>query len=294
MGLINLDYFTGNSPSLNLKEDVSPTAPKERKKRAEKEIAVTIAEDGTPSDAQLPMYQSNQPYVDTYAETNNMLRTSIGQIDLINTDVMGEVKSLIGNKTLKRKYDYLSTLTATSSNLISTKIAAIRELNKTTTDCHNLEMKRAKEIMGAAVNNVDDDKHILDMYNSFISAPVASDNNIQFAPTMQNAMNYPAMAVGNQDAAFNNYMNNISPVQNMMLHENNPNVKTVVKYDPNTGARAFDVIDMTTGQSMPNMPKPSEMFLEDTIIDLSNNIAKNTNLNTSYPLICAPMIKSTY
>ena len=44
-------------------------------------------------------------------------------------------------------------------------------------------------------------------------------------------------------------------------------------------------MDMTTGESIPNVPRPDPMFLEDTIPYPNENVARNVNLDTSYPLI---------
>ena len=68
-----------------------------------------------------------------------------------------EISKIKDSRVLKRKYEYITDLTNTSSNLINAKISAIRELNKTITDCNNLE-KRIKDLK--LNTEVDDDKHI--------------------------------------------------------------------------------------------------------------------------------------
>ena len=70
-----------------------------------------------------------------------------------------------------------------------------------------------------------------------------------------------------------------------MRMEGNPNIKTVLVLNAVTGERHFDVMDMTTGESIPNVPRPDPMFLEDTIPYPNENVARNVNLDTSYPLI---------
>ena len=44
-------------------------------------------------------------------------------------------------------------------------------------------------------------------------------------------------------------------------------------------------MDMTTGQVINGLPTRDPMFLEDTTIDLRNKIAKNINLNETYPVV---------
>ena len=80
-------------------------------------------------------------------------------------------------------------------------------------------------------------------------------------------------------------MSNLTPQQQTMFIEDNPNIQQVVVYNQETGARYFDVIDMTTGQSIPNAEKHDAMFLEDVTIDLKNKVARNINLGESYPLV---------
>ena len=67
--------------------------------------------------------------------------------------------------------------------------------------------------------------------------------------------------------------------------EQNPNIRTVVKYNQSTGSRYFDVVDSSTGESIPNYPRPDEFLLEDTTIDVASGIARNRNVNEVWPLV---------
>ena len=67
--------------------------------------------------------------------------------------------------------------------------------------------------------------------------------------------------------------------------EKNPNVKTVVVYNQTTGNKWFDVIDVTTGNSVPNIARPAEFLLDDMVPDFRNGIATNSNANMSFPLV---------
>lgn len=238
------------------------------------------------SERELSMAESNRPYLDTYSETNNMLKGSINQIDMMQNDLQADLSAIRASRTLKKKYDYVSEISSTSSTLISTKVAAIREMNKVMTDCHNLEMKRLKDLRMSAATSQDEDKKIMDMYQAFINTPIGNTNGGN------------PLGFNTQDITLQNGINNMLPVgigsdvqeplnpsQNMMRLESNPNVKTVVVYDASTGNRWFDVVDTVTGESIPNVDKPDAMFLENTNIDVRNQIARNTDLDITYQLI---------
>ena len=45
------------------------------------------------------------------------------------------------------------------------------------------------------------------------------------------------------------------------------------------------MMDVVTGAVIPNVPVYDPMFLEDTTLDLKNKIAKNINLNETFPII---------
>ena len=139
-----------------------------------------ILADETPQQ-ELPMYQSNQSYKETYEETNTLLRGSIGQIDQLQSELKGELDSIRASKTLKKKYDYISMLGSTAASLINTKVSVIKEMNKVITDSHNLDLKRMKELK-VTENQVDDDKRIMDMYQAFVSTPVG--NGAALGPNM--------------------------------------------------------------------------------------------------------------
>jgi hypothetical protein len=285
--LINLDFFTSNQSSLPV-EYVPEDKPK-KKRRPKKKIIdgqeiITKNEDDS---SQLPLYQTNEPYIDTYQETSNMLKSSIYQIDMLQSELKSDIDQIRSSKTLKKKYDYISLLSGTMSSLISTKVNAIREINKTITDSHNLEMKRIKDLKLNAAMEGDDDKRIMDLYTAYISTPVGTYNG----PTAYNPPSTMDMTLLNNNVLstemYQNMDNNytVSPAVNRMLLMENPDIKTVVKYETATGNRYFDVINVKTGESVPGIERPDPMFLNDTTIDVRNGIARNINLDQTYTLI---------
>jgi hypothetical protein len=51
---------------------------------------------------------------------------------------------------------------------------------------------------------------------------------------------------------------------------------------------------LRTNQSVPGTPKPDPMFLENLTIDIRNNIARDINLNKTYPLVLIGKIQDMY
>lgn len=241
----------------------------------------------------VPLCQTAEPYEDTYDETNDMLRMSIMQLDILAGDVKNEIDNIRNSKTLKGKYKYISDLCATASSLVGSKISAIKEINSVKTKCHELEIRRIKDIKSAAANQQDDDKYIADLYNAYINTPIGTQPNPALQYTSANvAGNMGALMNGistaptaNEEQNFQNYMNNLTPEQNRMILGDNSTIETVVVYDPNTGDKMFEVIDTNTGLSVPNYPRPDNGLLDDTSIDMATGIASNTNIGQNWKVV---------
>ena len=225
-------------------------------------------------------------YARSYSETNNLIRSAIVQADELSYAVKQDIDAIRSSKTIKNKYTYLTNLTASASSLIGTKIAAIKELNSTITQGHNLELNRMKALkLNEAEAN--DDMKMMDIYSAFINTPVGSYNPI--APSIQDitiGVNNPNGTISSVEmVAQNSSQSQLSPEQNRMRMEGNNNIQTVVRYDQSTGQRCFDVVDRSSGVSIPNYPRPDAFLLEDTTIDVHAGIARNRNINTVWPLV---------
>lgn len=236
-------------------------------------------------DRNLSIMESTEPIEKKYAETNNILRSAIIQLDSTMAQVQEDIDYVRHAKTLRNKYQYLSLLQGSMGTMIANKISAARELNNTISKCNDFEMKRYKEVKASAANNVDDDQRVMEMYRAFVNTPVSSNPFPNVSQMAVAGSPVVATQIGNQDDNFTNYINNMTPQQQTMYLEGNPNIQQVVVYNQETGARYFDVIDMTTGQSVPNAEKHDVMFLEDVTIDLKNKIARNVNIGETYPLV---------
>ena len=47
----------------------------------------------------------------------------------------------------------------------------------------------------------------------------------------------------------------------------------------------FQMMNLATGQVIPNVPVYDEMFMADTTLDLKTKTAKNINLNETFPIV---------
>lgn len=292
--LFNLDFMIeGKGNGLELgdiaQESLPVETPKKKRGRPRKNKdtdTIVIDAGGAAilnSNQQLPMTQSNEPYLNTYNETNQMLNSVIAQIDGYSMAISQDLNTIRASKTLKNKYNYITDLTATGGQLIGNKITAIRELNKTITDSHNLELKRLKDVTAANAAGETDEKYIMDMYNAFIQTPTGNNYSLGPRPMDLQSAGSGLIGVPMQSQLSGDYA--LTPEQNRMRLESNPNIKTVLVLNATTGERYFDVIDVTTGNSIPNMPKPDPMFLEDTVPYPAEGVARNTNLDVTYPLV---------
>lgn len=248
---------------------------------------------------ELGMLQSNTPYLQSYGETTMLLRGSIGDIDRLNGIVGNELNNVVESKTLRKKYDYVSELSSTSANLISTKVRTIAEMNKVITDSHNLDIRRMKELnMSKSAEEMNDDKRIMDMYSAFINTPVGSYGMTgpQFPSmqdiTMSSGIMRSVDITGDQpapaqfDPGYEQWKQTMTPeTARIILEKKNPNVQTVVVYDQTTNNKYFDAIDRSTGQSVPGYPLPDPYLLADTYPNVNNGTARNSNIDAVYPLV---------
>lgn len=265
------------------------TSKRGRKKKEEtttnqQQLAIPI-----PSSS-MSYVQENIPYASAYVDTNKQLDDSIAQLDILSGELFSELQNVKNSKTLKNKYGYMNDMTSTMANLISTKISAIREKNKSINDANHLELNRIKELK-TSVNAEDDNTRIANLYDAFINTPVGVGPRPSLAPSIQD-MVMPQSSPS--DVSYFNIggMNdqqiweaNLSPSENRMVLDAKGLIDTVVMYDEATGNRWFEVIDKTTGQPMANVEKPDSTYIYELDINVRNGYAKDSNINKTYPLI---------
>ena len=265
-------------PSISLSLEEEDTSKKRKRSTSRRRINTSTGEEASSSDS--------EPYINQFNETNAMLRTAIVQADASLADLQSDIKQIRNSRTLRKKYDYLSMMQGTVGQFINTKVTAIREMNNVISKSNELELRRARDLK-AAESAQNDDKTIMDMYNAFIHTPVSA--GMTLGPNMQDisAGNVPAIntALPDEDMGYQNYLNNLNPAEKLMMYENDPDVQQVVMYDESTGARWFEIMNLRTNEIIQGADKHDNMFLEDVVFDDRNGIAKNLNLNETYPII---------
>ena len=233
---------------------------------------------------------SNMTYAETYAPIMGQLAQTVGQIDEMEAQIQEDLRRVRKFKdTTRNKFEYITELTGSATGLIGNRISALREMSSINSKCHDLELRKAKEL--SATQTMDDDKAIMDMYRAYINTPIGSIGGMPYggaAPMSQGTL-MAAGVTGNSgmdgyDSGFNTYMKNLTPEQNMMLMENNPNVQQVVIYDANTQQKAFAVIDTNTGQQIPNTPTLPDEILNDVTVDVTRGTARAAAFNMNFPL----------
>lgn len=224
-------------------------------------------------------------YEQSYAETTNIIKGAIAQVDKLSAEVINDLEEIRTSKTLKNKHKTITDMALVASNLINTKISAAKEINNTVNQIHNLNMNRFK-ITKMDQKDANDEKTMMDIYASFVNTPVGTYT----APSIQDltlGVNAPSPNVNAIEmiAPPSGDSKNLTPEQNRMRMESNKSIQAVVRYDQSTGQRCFDVIDVNTGMSVPNYPRPDAFLLEDTTIDVHSKIARNRNINMVWPLV---------
>ena len=276
----------------NTIEEQPAPGGKKRKKKDNSMTGIVRADDTE----KLSGTVEENPTAYTYLETTNMLRDTLAQIDSLNGELVQEFTNIKNNRYLKNKYNTMIGLSENIGALLNARISAIREINSSITKSNDLDYKKLKD-MRAAQSEVTDDKYIADLYQSFLQNPQMQatqpqmpqvDPSIFGSGIVRANINQNDVSNNNQivDAGYLNYLSNLSPEQTLMRYENDPNVKQVVVYDAKTGNKFFQVMNVATGEVIPNVPTYDEaIFMPDTTIDLKNRVAKNINLKETFPLI---------
>lgn len=227
---------------------------------------------------------TNKPYIDSYEETNDLIKVMISQIDGLQGELKQEFNDIRLSK-IRGKYQYLTDISATISSLSSTKLSAIKELNSVISKCHDMELKRTKELKLDTTGN--DEAAIMGLYENIINTPRQQLEG-GFIPPRLESGDIPLMVQpqGGMDI-FQPMVTNdelFTPEQNRMIMEHNPDVKTVVVYDPKTEAREFRAMNIKTGEQIQNISLPDPFLLEDMNINFQTGVARNSNLNMNFPL----------
>lgn len=227
---------------------------------------------------------TNVPYAESYEETNGMLKGMIMQIEGLQGELKQEFNDIRLSTRMRGKYQYLTDISATISSLSSTKLAAIKELNSVISKCHDMELKRTKELKIDATGN--DDAAVMSLYENIINTP-RQQLEAGFMPPRLETGDIPLMVQpqGGMDI-FQPAVTSeqFTPEQNRMIAESNPDIKTVVVYDIKTEYREFVAMNVKTGQVVQNISLPDPFLLEDMNLNFQTGVARNSNLNMNFPL----------
>lgn len=255
-----------------------------------------------------------------YAGTVGLLATAISQTDTIYSSIEQELNNFRNNRSYggRNRMQHMSDFMNTQTSLINTKIGAIRELNSIRNKINDLVLKQKQMDKNSIEEN--SDKAVMDAYYALVNSaqyglPVAHPplNQASINTGVNMAGNIvtntsinssiptgtlspgPMVTGGNSggsphqiiqtDQSFEEYKNNLTPEQRRMIVDKDPNVKTVVVYNQSTGTKFFDVVNVSTGQSIPGVAKPAEFLLDRVRIDLRNGVAVNSDINATYPLV---------
>lgn len=275
--------------------DVEKTKKRGRKKLDPEASTAMVKANETPAERMNGTVEET-PTAYSYYETNAMIRDTIGQIDAINAELVSEFQSVLHNRTMKNKYNVLIGLSENIGSLIGNRIQAIKEANNSITKSNDMDYKKFRDAK-AAQAAVSDDKYISDVFQALITNKNYAPAQHQL-PQMDSSSLYGSgivradildtqmgQAAPIADLGYMNYITNMTPEQNLMRYEGNPNVKQVVIFDAASGAKIFKMMDMSTGQVIENVPTYDQTIMEDTTLDIKNKIAKNINLNETFPII---------
>lgn len=231
----------------------------------------------------------------TYNATTGLLHETLGQIDAINGALIQEFDTVKHSRTMKNKYNVLVGLSENIGSMISNRLNTIKEINNCITKSNDLDYKKYKD-REAAQSAMNDDKYIADIYQAFMQNPQNQAPTYQMpavdpaimgsgiirANVTQNDIDNPGAMI---DTGYLSYLSNLSPEQNLMRYESDPDVKQVVVYDAASGAKFFQMMNTRTGEVIPNVPVYDDNIMMDTTLNLNTGIAKNLNLNESFPII---------
>lgn len=292
---MGLDSLIGTDVSIQMETAVSPDVKVKRKRRTKKSGDTDKDElveiNDAPVDPKIEkMNQVEETsYADTYQITTRMLNAIIGQLNENTLELKSDINQ-VRKSNPRGKYTYIANLYGALSSVRSMQITAIREINSSIKAVNEAEYRRYKDMRSMNANQ-DDSKFIMDMYNAMIQAPRGSLPNSYTLPntfdltTGTGMVRADAATPQMRDAGFDNYLNNLTPEQNAMIQESNPDIEEVIIYDQATGKKYFDWINNRTGESVPNMPQTDPMFLEDYSINPTTRIAKNANLRTTMRVV---------
>lgn len=248
-----------------------------------------------------------------YAPQASLLYGTIQQTDYLYGSIEDELQKYKDNRNYggKTRAMNMSSLLSSQVGVINAKTNIVRELNNMRSRINDAVMKNNQMMKDTKEDNAD--KAVMDAYYALVNAPQYGLNP-NISPLSQSSINTgvnlsgnvipssninpgivtsddttpqlpPGMMGNGGDTSFQNYLQNLTPIQQRMILEKDPNVKTVVVYNQNTGHKYFDIVNVQTGQSIAGAQRPAEFLLDDMRIDFRTGTASNSNANMTFPLV---------
>lgn len=296
--VVDFGYFTDNDVPIT--SGPGELAPADRKKRVRNTKRIKVKPDGEGESVEKVdgevVSDGDEKSINNYRDTMAALRNTVIELDVLAGEMKADLDAVRASRTLKGRYNFSSMLGQNISQILSTKVQAIKEMNTTIKNASELDYRIRKDNRELA-NAGNDDQRLMDMYNAFVSAPNGAE---VLGPSVQQMMLPTAdtqqysrgpidesnpLAQPGMDPGYAAYLQHMTPEQSRMLLEGNPDVKEVVVYNPSTGEKHFAVQNTATGEFLEGVAHHDDMFLEDCSINTRNQIVRNTNLNMSFPLV---------
>ena len=306
----NIISDTPESSSLIVPEDATPPKKRGPGRPSKKSNANTYTDEGY---SVVKKKQSTEKkFEQGYTPMAKMLYSAIAQTDSIYSDIGQELEKFKASRSYggRNRMMSMSNFMSTQAAVVNTKINAVRELDTIRHKINDLVLKKTQ--MDKDTNEENSDKTVMDAYYAMINATnyglpqhtaplspasintgvamngsAVSSQNVVFDSTPfidKNGSPVGAPPTG-AEMSFQNYKENLTPIQRKMILDKDPNIKTVVVYNQTTGEKYFDVINVQTGQSVPGVQRPAEFLLDNMRVDARNGIASNSNINKSFPLV---------
>lgn len=221
-------------------------------------------------------------------------------------DIMANISAELQNYRNRPSYGgkgrmlAMTELQNSQVSLLNTKLAAVRELNNVATKIIEQTARHEQQMRDSGEDA--SDRNIMKLYEMMLNPTkynVPHINNPLHVSSLNTGIGLNGVPVTGVDiqapiVTVNDTTSdgivvanptNLTPEQNRMVLEGNPNIKAVVVYNQSTGSKRFDVVDVSTGVSVPNVPRPAPFLLDDAKPDFRNGIALNSNANMSWPLV---------
>lgn len=276
-----------NGKSVNLKTNTINENELIKPKRKRRNKSTSNSENKNDAKYVAEVVAANSPIIESYDEVTDMIRNSISQINQIQNELKIEFDQ-IRNSRIKGKYNYITDLSSVISNLASTKLQAIKEIENIITTSNKMEISRIKDLK---IDSSDDNQAIMGLYENIVNTP-RRQLNAGFMPAIESngIPGTPQFISLNDNKTYDispqtSPNSNFTPEENRMVLESNPDIKTVVVYDARTDDRYFKVMNTKTGEYVENVSVPDPFLLEGITFNFRTLTARNANINMNFPLV---------